>query len=303
VDPVAESVQRARKAFARRDWPAAYKAFMQAQTRGSLDPDDLTKLADAAWWLGRVDDSVTAGGEAYRRYLEAGLPRPAAMAALGVAVNLLGRGNNAQGEDWVGRSYGLLAHEPEGVEHGYLGFLAQVLAPLDTLGSADERACKELIGSARHIQELGRVHGDHSLVALGMLGEGRALVKAGQVPEGTALLDRVMAVLSSDLRKKATELVGRYPDPRSALLPLLYLMQAEEGYVSREGMQEAAEILGLSAERRTLDFPNRMLTHSIETRHACSFSLRLLYRPCLSGLPHHFRSASNSSMRIGLPLL
>jgi NADH-quinone oxidoreductase subunit E len=55
-----------------------------------------------------------------------------------------------------------------------------------------------------------------------------------------------MAILSQELREKATELVGRYPDKRSALLPLLYLMQAEQGYVSREGMQEAGEILGLT---------------------------------------------------------
>jgi NADH-quinone oxidoreductase subunit E len=55
-----------------------------------------------------------------------------------------------------------------------------------------------------------------------------------------------MAVLSEDLRRRADELVGRYPTSRSALLPLLYLVQAEEGYVTREGMQEVAEILGLT---------------------------------------------------------
>jgi len=55
-----------------------------------------------------------------------------------------------------------------------------------------------------------------------------------------------MGVLSQELREKATEIVGRYPDNRSALLPLLYLMQAEQGYVTREGMQEAGEILGLT---------------------------------------------------------
>ena len=55
-----------------------------------------------------------------------------------------------------------------------------------------------------------------------------------------------MAILSEELRERATELVGRYPDKRSALLPLLYLMQAEQGYVTREGMQEAGEILGLT---------------------------------------------------------
>jgi NADH-quinone oxidoreductase subunit E len=55
-----------------------------------------------------------------------------------------------------------------------------------------------------------------------------------------------MAVLSEDLRAKAEELKGRYPDQRSAMLPLLYLVQSVEGYVSREGMREIAEILGLT---------------------------------------------------------
>jgi NADH-quinone oxidoreductase subunit E len=53
-------------------------------------------------------------------------------------------------------------------------------------------------------------------------------------------------VLSDELRAKAQEIIARYPEPRSALLPLLYLMQAEEGHVSRQGMREAAELLGLT---------------------------------------------------------
>ena len=55
-----------------------------------------------------------------------------------------------------------------------------------------------------------------------------------------------MPVLSDDLRRRADELVARYPEPRSALLPLLYLVQAEQGHVTREGMQEVGEILGLT---------------------------------------------------------
>ena len=54
------------------------------------------------------------------------------------------------------------------------------------------------------------------------------------------------AVLSSDLRRRAEELKARYPDARSAMMPLLYLMQSEEGYVSREGLQEVAGVLGLA---------------------------------------------------------
>ena len=53
-------------------------------------------------------------------------------------------------------------------------------------------------------------------------------------------------MLSPDLRAKAEELVGRYPVPRSALLPLLHLVQHQDGYVSEDGIGECAELLGLT---------------------------------------------------------
>ncbi len=48
------------------------------------------------------------------------------------------------------------------------------------------------------------------------------------------------------LKADAAEITGRYPRARSALLPLLYLVQAEEGYVSDEGMAFCAEVLGIT---------------------------------------------------------
>jgi len=53
-------------------------------------------------------------------------------------------------------------------------------------------------------------------------------------------------VLTNELRAKAEEIKARYPDARSAMMPLLYLVQSEEGHVSREGLRGVAEILGLS---------------------------------------------------------
>lgn len=52
--------------------------------------------------------------------------------------------------------------------------------------------------------------------------------------------------LSETTLTAAKRLMGRYPNPRSALLPLLYLVQAEHGFVSREGMTEVAGLLGLT---------------------------------------------------------
>ncbi|WP_402462107.1 NADH-quinone oxidoreductase subunit NuoE [Isoptericola aurantiacus] len=52
-----------------------------------------------------------------------------------------------------------------------------------------------------------------------------------------------LAALTAD----AEQIVARYPDPRSGLLPLLHLVQSVDGYVSRDGIVFCAEQLGLTA--------------------------------------------------------
>ena len=49
------------------------------------------------------------------------------------------------------------------------------------------------------------------------------------------------------LEVEAKEIIARYPRSRSALLPMLHLMQAEEGYVSPHGIELCAEILDITA--------------------------------------------------------
>jgi NADH-quinone oxidoreductase subunit E len=52
--------------------------------------------------------------------------------------------------------------------------------------------------------------------------------------------------LSEEARGLAEQIVAKYPTRRSALVPLLYLVQSEVGWVPRQGMREVAEILGLT---------------------------------------------------------
>jgi NADH-quinone oxidoreductase subunit E len=54
--------------------------------------------------------------------------------------------------------------------------------------------------------------------------------------------DQVRARLDAD----AARIIGLYPGPRSALIPLLHLVQSEEGYVSEEGIEYCADKLGLT---------------------------------------------------------
>ncbi|GAA3089427.1 hypothetical protein GCM10020254_37950 [Streptomyces goshikiensis] len=59
------------------------------------------------------------------------------------------------------------------------------------------------------------------------------------------------AEVRARLEADAREVIARYPDSRSALLPLLHLTQSEEGYVSRTGIRFCAEVLGLTTAEVT----------------------------------------------------
>ncbi|WP_150133678.1 NADH-quinone oxidoreductase subunit NuoE [Streptomyces hyaluromycini] len=59
--------------------------------------------------------------------------------------------------------------------------------------------------------------------------------------------DDVRARLETDAR----DIIARYPDSRSALLPLLHLVQAEEGHVTRTGMHFCADVLELTTAEVT----------------------------------------------------
>jgi NADH-quinone oxidoreductase subunit E len=48
------------------------------------------------------------------------------------------------------------------------------------------------------------------------------------------------------LTADAREIIARYPVPRSALLPMLHLVQSEEGFISPDGIEFCASILGLT---------------------------------------------------------
>lgn len=194
MDNVAELLRVAREAHRRRDWPGAYEAFTTARAAIVLSADDLQALSDAAWWLGRIDECVEVGDAAYRALLDAERPRAAAMMALELAVSLFLRGDDAPGSGWLARAQRLLAPLPEVAEHGYLRYIVDVEGALD---GDDPDAVAD---AARAVQAIGRRHADPSLLAAGVVGEGRALVKLGAARRGLRLLDEAMvAVVSEDL--------------------------------------------------------------------------------------------------------
>jgi DNA-binding CsgD family transcriptional regulator len=181
---------RARDAFARRDWQAAYEGFRAAADLGAEDHD---ALAESAHWLGRPSEVVDSYREAHRLHLAAGARRRAALSAFNLAVYLRLGGDGAQADAWQARALRLLESEDEGPEHGYPLYLETA-----RLMGVDLDAARD---AARRMQDVGRRFDDDTLVALGMFFEGRVLVKQARVPEGVSLLDEAMlAALSDELK-------------------------------------------------------------------------------------------------------
>ena len=169
-----ELLERARAAYGDREWLVARERFREAAEGGALAGDDLYALANCSWWLGQLDQALPALERAYRCYLEEGSPRTAALVALDIGYTCMIRGDEAQGSGWLSRAERLLEDEGPCAERGYIVYVAyeEALERAD-LGEALERA--------REVLEAGRRFGDPTLVALGVLAQGRVLIAQGDV--------------------------------------------------------------------------------------------------------------------------
>ena len=53
-------------------------------------------------------------------------------------------------------------------------------------------------------------------------------------------------MISESTREQMREILARYPRQRSALMPLLHLVQSDEGAITTEGIAEVASVVGLT---------------------------------------------------------
>ena len=55
-----------------------------------------------------------------------------------------------------------------------------------------------------------------------------------------------MARLNPENLQRAVDLIALYPEPRSALIPILHVLQEQDGYLTEDGMAHVAELLDLA---------------------------------------------------------
>jgi tetratricopeptide (TPR) repeat protein len=188
-----------RTALARHAWREAFELFSKADAAQALSAEDVERLAEAAWWTGRIDDCIAAHERAYTAYMDQGAPRRAAMVAVHLAEDFFNRQAKSLGNGWLKRAERLLQDVPECVEHGVLLRLHAVLA-LESEGNVDKA-----LGLARRTCDLATRFNDRDLQALALHDIGRMLVSQGELAQGMALIDEAMAAaVSGELGPKVT---------------------------------------------------------------------------------------------------
>jgi DNA-binding NarL/FixJ family response regulator len=189
-----QTLERARSAFARQAWAEAYRLLKAADLEASLGPEDLERVAAAAYLVGRDADSETFRARAHQAFLDRGDHEAAAGSASWLGFGLLQRGAAAPASGWFGRAERLLdeAHL-DCVVRGYL----LIPAAIQQIVQGDPAAGEATFSRAA---EIARRFGDRGLASLACSGRGRALIRLGHTAEGVALLDQAMvAVIAGEV--------------------------------------------------------------------------------------------------------
>lgn len=185
---IVEDLDRARAAFERRDWAAAYDRLSGI---ADLGPADLLALGSAAYLVGDIDECVRAFQRGYHAAVRDDDASRAVRFAFWLALVHQLRGEMAISGGWTARARRLLTDQPgDSVEHAYLLVheFYGCLAGQDFAGAMQ---------AAAGVVEGGRRFGDPDLLAQGLMCQGRLLLHAGKVAGGLALLDESMVGVSA----------------------------------------------------------------------------------------------------------
>src|SRR5919109_2445671 len=117
----ADALDRGRECFGRQAWGDAYAQLSAADHEAPLEPEDLERLATAAYLVGRDADSADIWARAHHEFLSRGDVERAARCAFWLAFGLLNKGELARGGGWIARTRRLLDDgQHDCVEQGYL---------------------------------------------------------------------------------------------------------------------------------------------------------------------------------------
>lgn len=181
-----DPLESVRDALRRSDWQAALDASRAASVDDpSLEADRLDSEAEAAWWLGRLDECIAAREAAYRIYDEQDDRRRAGQCAVWLWEHHAICARPAAASGWLRRARRALDGEAETVAYGNLLLREAEMAH----GAADLDRAGQLAATAL---ELARRLRSTDLEAEALQAHGRILIDQGHVDDGMAHLDEAM---------------------------------------------------------------------------------------------------------------
>jgi DNA-binding CsgD family transcriptional regulator len=188
------ALQRGRKSFAQRAWADSHRLLTAADRDGGLEPEDLERVATAAYLLGRDDESEAFRARAHQAFVNRADHEGAARSAGWLAFGLLQRGAVAPASGWLARAARILDEARlDCVVRGYL----LVPSAIQCIVKGDAAGGHAAFSRAA---EIAARFADPDLASLARHGCGRALIRLGHIAEGVALLDEAMvAVIAGDV--------------------------------------------------------------------------------------------------------
>ena len=174
------------EALRRSDWQVALDAARAADVdTPALEADRLDSEAEAAWWLGRLDECIVAREAAYRLYDEQDDRRRAGQCAVWLWEHHAICARPAAANGWLRRARRALDADTECVAFGNLLLReAEMAHGAGALDRAVELATTAL--------DLARRLRSTDLEAEALQTQGRILIDQGRVDEGMAHLDEAM---------------------------------------------------------------------------------------------------------------
>jgi DNA-binding CsgD family transcriptional regulator len=178
-------------AFAREAWADAYRELAAADASGPLDPDDLDRLATAAYLVGADAASMDARTRAHAGHLARADAVAAARSAYWLFFSLIDRpAHRAQAQGWLARGQRLLDEAgADGVERGLLACAAGFIQSTSGHVVAGLEAFEQAVALA------GRFR-DGSLTVLARHGVARCLIRLNRSAEAFTILDEVMIAVT-----------------------------------------------------------------------------------------------------------
>ncbi len=175
-----------RHAIARHDWQSALDAARAASFDDpAVEADRLNLVADAAWWLGHLDECIAARELAYRTFDELGDQRRAGESAVWLSEHHAFRVHQAMASGWLRRARRALDGDTDCAEYGNLLLREAEVAH----GAADLDQALDLTAQAL---QLGRAIRSADLEAEALQARGRTLIDAGELDDGMGHLDEAM---------------------------------------------------------------------------------------------------------------